>query len=340
MKLYLTLLSCFLCVSYCSSSQIEQEIIEDDLLLEKATPSDTLAKMTDLGNIRHLIVINDSIMVSLKGFSVGDCVLEMRSLLTPSLVRKALVYGPGKDSVMSSVLSYNGDKLLINDFIKKNTTIVDSDYLKNGEKKNCRTYKAFIDSQRIIPVGGRRVLFLCPNSFDGNHKRIKSARLTSFRIKARTSPMIDVVHGYLQYNPHSHCSVYANSIESKVEIMDSHFRTKRIIIGPNYERMEYYIDNKGKYSYSGAVTSSYNGICSNDDFIALSYSYGKSKESKMDYSGYSIVLLLNWEGEIWKSFVTSSRIIDISMLQDGAYILCFEENKEGDRYLVKYATGK
>lgn len=321
--------------SCCREPQIKDISISPDNLAI-ASAIDTIFVSSHPQDICQAIVVNDSIIVFSMNYERGRPVIEIHPITDINNQKDLFYYGPGQDSTMFSIMTCNEDKVLLYDFMKKQISIVDIQSYVQGHENSYITKNTNIDSQRIIPIDKKRIIYLNPDSFNYKEKRVRGTRIFKKLFPPKMSRTIDVVHGHLLYNKKRHLTLYANSVESTIEIIDRHFNTIIRLNGPGQESNTYYVNNNGFYTYKNKVTSSYSCISGNDNIFVAAYCHEESDAWHTIRSDYSTLIFFDWEGNIISSYLIPSYVINVSLTSDGKNCFCFEENKKGEKSLVKY----
>ena len=182
----------------------------------------------------------------------------------------------------------------------------------------------------IAPVTMNRGVFLNASS---KKKRRIIATDSDYRYPGRVpkSDMINVSHGTIVINEEIGRCALLDRIHSRIVIFDGHGRKMHVLRTRNLEDQQYDTDKEGRSVFLNSICQSFIDGCEYDNGFAALYRPGIISPQSGNQSPLTYILMLDWSGQIVKSFHISSSVQNVSLSRDGSRLYLFEEGAEGKR---------
>lgn len=280
----------------------------------------------------RLYVLHDSLEVYQLPYSSGNPVLCIKKIGKMD-VHYWGKYGKEEGCIMESIVSRNGNLILLNDFVKKQIWVLS--FSDNGLEYDSGPIDSDINSQCIIPISRQKCIYLNPHSFKTGKQRILTSKegfQPAHCLKSRFN-CINVLHGFIATNGNGKYA-YVDHITSHIELIDESGHQYKIIEKADIEQQDYYVDSN-EIVFKGYVCRSFVDVCSNNDCLIALYRPGVLTADTIDNVDESELFVFDWDGNQISHYVVNAKVVDISLSKDGRVLYCWESTLGVNR-LTRY----
>lgn len=318
----------------------DTSVISMDDLTESSVHLRGIICKTLPDSLTTTFIICDSVVVSQRHYHEGDHVLGLTYINDTSFLWFGQ-YGIEEDRMMNSLVTRCENRVLLYDIVKEKITVID---VSTGiDNPSIISYDTGLSTQYVLPVTMRKGLFLAHESFKGKRRRVRTTgdEYQPDRHNVGRYDAFNVVLGELACSNVRNRSVFADRVDSKVEILDTDGKLlKRImfISQGDKERQQYSKDESEGvtyYTFLGSVKQSFTDVCCNDSTIALLYRPGLITPSSVSISDHPYVVLMDWDGNVRATYVMDDEFDRISITSDGRCLFCFS-SREGGNSVMRY----
>ena len=269
-------------------------------------------------------VADNSILVEILETKMGGPVVLLRNLHSGK-TRALYKYGSGRKQLLAVQPHLDGNKLLLNDFIKKEVYIVDINKALRRKHYCPRSTKVKVETQYMIPGRGKSIMILNPASFDSGVARSVTVK-RPYVYKQKDSEAMhafNVMHGILLRNAMNEGYCYIDQHEGLLEFWETGEKlVTRIHVETPY-KAEYREINNGSLIFRGGIPFSFLAGAANKERIALLFD--PHKMVRGERTGYKrpLVLFFDWEGNSCGTLEVSGDVRPnaISLSDDGRLTL-------------------
>lgn len=238
-------------------------------------------------------------------------------------------YGSDWDQMMIATPSFGSGLVVLRDVIQNKITMLSPRDVFAGATNNPTIYKSNIIAQAEIPFGDR-LLFLNPYAYAKRAPRvlISDSHWNYKWSKKYNYTAINLNHGSLQYNEKQQKIAYVSKNEPVIEIMTN---TGRLLKTVRFPHLEGRIaeDKRGgiiEYLYYAPFPICFTSSDSDDNHIVASFETD---------AGESLLVQLDWEGNLISGFRVFNKIKEVSFSRDGTSVYCWETDGKMD-FLNQY----
>lgn len=274
-------------------------------------------------NASHLFVFYDSLEVYQLPYSSSGPVLGIKKIGETETEYWGK-YGKEEGCILESIISRNGNLILLNDFVKRQIWILS--FSDSGLEYASGPINSDIKSQCIIPISQQKCIYLNPNSFKTGKQRILTSieDIQSAPCRKSRFNFMNVLHGFIATNGHGKYA-FADHITSHIELINESGHQYKILEKAIMEQQDYYVDSK-EIVFSGYVCRSFVDLCSNNDAFYAVYRPGVLSFDTIENEDESEIFVFDWEGNQLSHYVVYARVVDLSLSEDGRFLFCWESS--------------
>lgn len=315
-----------LCVCLSCNAAPIIDSLDSSVLEKSATLSGCPVPYTPDGYESSVLVYKDSLLIVTNQADGVNCpfLLEVFSLPNMKQTGSYLEFGGGDNQFFFIIPYLSGDKLLLNDVVKKSVTGIDLN-AASGLMAEPSSFRQITFTSQKMTWYKDRILLLNPCYFEGNKGQSNNqprtvATDTSMQWTAPKVPYFatNVTQGSLVVEPHTGKIAFLDGNASLVEFY-SQVGTQPVkkVTGPDYSVPEYLIIEAGAESktvlISKNATSFYVDAVSDNQRIYAAYR--SITDGENDY-----LFCFDWDGNLLKSYKLNGQVKNLSLSADGKAI--------------------
>ena len=327
MKLNTFLMGFVMGISACQVLPVTEKTISKEQLQAVGNDgfADTLYQAPS--DYLHYMIVIDSIICHYSRPQQGKKVLQLFDM-NMQLLREFVEKGTGADQMLMAAMYHGSGKVVLRDPVLKKIMVVDVCRAVSDTSYHPRMFKSDFFSQRVIPYG-KRLLFLNPYSYNGQEPRVlvtdRKWRYEPRRHKGHLFWAGNYVLGDIVLNDKTNQIAYCAEYEPRMELMDKEGRLKTIVTLPHKKAVVNEISHDGiiepVVQYPGV--DCFLSADGNEDCLVASFWTDEEE---------SLVLKLDWNGNLLDGFRTSGKTVKLSVENDGI-VYVWEKEGETERLL-------
>ncbi len=319
------------------------------MTVEKTLRADTLKNIDTLIYAKEFFVYRDSVLIALNKRNEHTHFLEFYRLSDMQPIARLYRPGNGPDEMLSANAYINGNKLIVNDYVKSQIAVVDIDSLLSFNNYSAPTVHLHVESLfNAIPYKDR---FILDNPYSFADKKAGIVQEAPRFIVTDDKKTYEEKNKYQYYtrnvtsgriiaNKAKNRVIYANGNQSSVEIYDMDLNLLRTVTGPIDLPTRYTILNEeggmqNEVIFKGDIPYAYLDYCVDDDYFYLTYvgdMFGKGKKTQ---DLHCRIFKFDWNGNFIDCYPVHSYVKSISKSrkEDALYVTIL--SSEGLPVLIK-----